>query len=812
MQINSNRRLLAAAVAMLVGGGEAVAQSSQLEEVVVTARKKEESIMDVPISVAAMSGEKLSAYNITDFDAMAAMMPGVNISDGILEGAVLNIRGVQTEGGNAGFEQSVGLFIDGMYIGRSSFSRQGQLDVAQVEVLKGPQSLYFGKNTIAGALNIRTNNPGDEFEAYLQAGYEFESADQLSVEGVVSGPIAEGIKGRLATRFTESDGWLENPYASGDAGMAQEDLFLRGTLVFDGADNFSDTLKINYMDSEAHEDLINCVGGPGLLAFQVQGSQEDCVRDDTVTHVLTSQAMLDYLDDTGKHGGQRVKPGETSYNVFKGITIVNRADWDISDQLSLTNVTAYLDTDWDRSGNVNQYDSAGPFFQREELTDFWSTEFKLSGEFSDRITWAAGFYYQEEDIEYEEFTRLILTDDDNRNGVPLEPGDVLGQSWAGPKRQEQSEYSIFAEVSIDMTDTLNLNIGGRYTDTEKDIDHTTCASGIGNFGPAGIFTSSEAICDDGATDFLPIANDQIFSTSLSEDEFSPSVQLTWRPGNESMYYVSYVEGFKAGGFNFDQRAPVPPLDSNGDGVPDVGYQFDKENAEAVELGTKLTLAEGRVQLTAAYFYTEYTDLQVSAYDDDLISFFTVNAGESEVQGLEADVTWYASDVLMLGASVLFLDAEFTEFSGARCTNDATPDDPVSGTCDFSGNSLPNAADFQSNLFATLRTDLGENLVLDLRADAAYTGEVDDWEGHIYGDNDAWWNLNASISLGSADEKWRISLVGINLLDEDDYLGWDDHRWNAALSGIGAAVGQPGNYYTSDARQGRQVSLVARYNF
>ena len=214
-----------------------------LEEIVVTATKREAALQDVPIAISVVSGEKIEQFGVTELDELAAYLPGVHIGESGGNNQVF-IRGIGS-GNNAGFEQSVGTFIDGVYFGRARNSRAAFLDIERVEVLKGPQSTLFGKNTVAGAINITTAQPLDSFEAYVDLGHESELNGQ-SLTAMVTGPLSDSVRGRFVAKTYERDGWMKNIFPGGKDGPSQDNTIMRGTLAWDATEQLSVNLKVEH--------------------------------------------------------------------------------------------------------------------------------------------------------------------------------------------------------------------------------------------------------------------------------------------------------------------------------------------------------------------------------------------------------------------------------------------------------------------------------------------------------------------------------------------------------------------------------------
>ncbi|MFQ3323932.1 MAG: iron complex outermembrane receptor protein [Pseudomonadales bacterium] len=222
------------------------AATGELEEVLVTAQKKSQSLQDVPVSVSALSGDKLASAGIQRAEDLSAMIPNFSVQQDPI-GDKINIRGIQS-GNNAGLEQSVSTFVDGVYRGRGVQGRFSFLDVGRVEVLRGPQGTLFGKNTIGGAVNIISAKPTDSFEGKVTGIYTFENMKQFETNGYISGPLSNDLSGRLAFQYRDDqEGYIENNFY-GESSPQAEELALRTSLLWDYSDNTQITVKLEYGD------------------------------------------------------------------------------------------------------------------------------------------------------------------------------------------------------------------------------------------------------------------------------------------------------------------------------------------------------------------------------------------------------------------------------------------------------------------------------------------------------------------------------------------------------------------------------------
>ena len=240
MQVQPKTTITAALLA-LVATTHYDLRAQALEEVLVTAQKRVEGMQDVPISIAVASGEMIENAGITNLEELTPYLPAIHVGQSGGQNQIF-IRGIGS-GNNAGFEQSVGTFIDGVYFGRARNTRAAFLDVERVEVLKGPQSTLFGKNTVAGAINITTRRPSSEFEAYIEGSYETE-IDAYGITAAISGPLTDSVRGRLVGKYYDSEGWMENQAPGGQDGPQMENTMARGWLAWDITDRLHADFKV----------------------------------------------------------------------------------------------------------------------------------------------------------------------------------------------------------------------------------------------------------------------------------------------------------------------------------------------------------------------------------------------------------------------------------------------------------------------------------------------------------------------------------------------------------------------------------------
>lgn len=753
--------------------------AQMLEEVLVTATKRTEGLQDVPISMSVMQGAMIQEQGLADLEDLAVYMPNVHIAQAGA-GDQLFIRGIGS-GVNYGFEQSVGTFIDGVYYGRGRNSRAAFLDLERVEVLKGPQSTLFGKNTIAGAINITTAKPTDEFEGYVEGTYETE-LDGYGITGVVSGPLTDNFRGRLVAKYYDDDGYVENK-ATGDDEPANETSVVRATLAWDATTDLSFTLKAEHGE------------------FDVTGRQE-----------MISKATPSVTALYRAYGDPSFKPGfeHTTYSrVISPKGHFDNTDSDIYQltaeyqmgEYTLRSITAY--TEYDFKQNLDSDNGPVPFIDRgrEEDHEQFSQEFLLTSPVGGTFEYLAGAYYQKNELQNDRVTTVIFSSlppieaailglVNSQLPLGLESGDldvVSGNTF----QQDTETWSAFAELTWNITDVFRITGGLRYSDETKDMEKAlaTIEENYGN-----VFLVDLIYCVG-----LKFSCPHSYEFNRGEDHWTGSINVQYDIG-DTMVYLNLANGFKAGGFDEDNALGALAT-----------AEFEDESVDSIEIGTKMDLLGGRMRLNAAAFYSEYNDVQVSAFDGNA-GFVVLNAAESEVKGVEADWQYAATEHLTLTGSIAYLDAEYKDFPNAPCNVEQIQAWVAAGnpraTCPTSNNlggePLQFAPDWSANLGFDYWVGIGNALELKLSAYANYQDDTviaNDLDPYLIRDD--YWNIDARVQLGAADGTWSLAVVGKNLTDEKVFNWGND----VPLGSVGFD-----DTYFRHISPPRTYQLQARYSF
>lgn len=744
-----------------------------LEEVVVTAQKREESLRDVPLSVEAVLGEKLTDAGILRLDDLKAYVPNLQISEtGIANN--IYIRGIGS-GLNQGFEQSVSLYQDGVYRGRGHQSRMPFVDLARVEVLRGPQPILFGKNAVAGAVNMIANLPGRDFEASGRVSRDLE-IDETTADLVLSGPLSQNLRSRLALFHRHSDGYLYNTTL--DAREPRRNEF-GGRLTFqaDLGDALTATLRLEggRFDSDGRqieifgETPITTTGSPfnGATYAQALAGVIQLGGGTPPPGLLEAGgASVDYVRGTSSHSYSNNDSREAALTL----------DYRLGSGASLTSVTAWSSYKLDELCDCDFV--AAPLITAGIKEDYnqYSQELRLTSTPGSRINWIGGLYFQRYELDEYDYlqvpTNSLVPGLIAQSAAPLVvpplqgPGapcagltsgqclpvaravvDSFFRGASNPRdfTQDSTMYSVFLQGGMALSEKWSLNLGGRLSQEKKKGRRNTY---LLNAAQAPI-TSPLAL--GLYNQVLGIVQHDI-SGSRKETNFSPLVNLQYRYSDRSMAYLSASQGYKSGGFDARSNKPAEAGGS---------FEFEDERATTYELGLK-TGVGARAEFNIAGFYTDYEDLQTSAFDGRI--GFNVGNGSAEVRGLELEGRWRPAGSLLLKGSLAALDFEWKDYEG-QCYYDLL----ASGACptgnqQYAGRDNQFSPTYTGVLSAEYAWNLGA-LVLRANADMVYSA---DYLQSLNLDpelvQESFTKINGRVSLGDADDRWEVALVGRNLTD------------------------------------------------
>jgi outer membrane receptor protein involved in Fe transport len=755
--------------------GDVISQessSSRLEEVVVTAQKKEEGLSEVPISIQVLSDEMIETRGVTSMKHLAEYVPGLHISKGAGEWNVY-MRGIGS-GTNKGFSQSITTFIDGMPITQGSQYSSPLMDVERVEVLRGTQGVLFGKNTIGGVINMVSKSPTIGGEAEGNWGIEYVPEwNTRKYNGAMNIPISDSFAMRIAFQKEMSDGWVTNAYEDTGSSPENESEAIRATMLWE-LDNMEINLKLSSLSSEKKG------SEAGIYKYELSapfGALATATPPYTGTVINWRITNAFYADQIVGVPGVTYTDNTTYQNPTGGTVDSDNAilklssSWNDHDVVSTTSYSVY-DYKWGLDADF------GPLalIAVDNDVDFKSVtqEITISSPADDKFEYIFGLYF--DDIHY---------DGINDGMFNMSVGGLFGQVFPLPNifalqtqgafsadfaathtsnDQNSSTKSIFAEGTYYVNDKLTIKAGLRLSDDEKDVksiqgmSSSATPGGLGreNFTLAppvlGVF---KALVDRMPHNF-PVQ-------SRSESHTTPSLKVLYDYSDTTRLYLSYAEGYKMGGFDGSENAPQINSTTPGD-----AFQFDAEEAETLEIGAKMDFPERSLRASIAYFSTDYTDMQVSIFNGS--SFQVSNAGESEIDGIEAEFTWAPTDNIVIGGSATTLDFAYGAYIGG-CTADQEVAyrlaylTKIGCVQDQAGQTGNNAPELAASMYANYYNNLSTDWDMVLSVNANYQDEV---YTNTDNDPDAFQKAYTKVNLSASFEHSKglnVSVFARNVTDE-----------------------------------------------
>ena len=734
---------------LLIGYSEqAGAQASgadAIDEIVVTtARRREESLQEVPLSISVMSGDDLERIGAADIIAVAQSSPNVTleVSRGTNTTLTAFIRGVGQQDPVAGFESGVGLYVDDVYLNRPHAAVLDLYDVERIEVLRGPQGTLYGRNTIGGAIKYVTRALADESQGKVR----FSVGTDNQLDGLISGsvPLSDSVRvGGTIAKFSR-DGFGDNLNLSGVEQYDKDIFGARLTMEWDATDSLFFRLSGDYTEDDSSPKA-----GHRLLVGGVSGAP-----------------ILPDVFDT-RAGLSIPKQSVESF----GASLV--AEWTLNDNYTLKNI---LSARGDETWSPIDFDSlpvddldVPVIYENEQYSE--ELQLLYSG---DRLNGIVGFYYLDANA-FNEFDVVL-----NPLGVLIGLPGGLNANTVGDVDTET--WSLFADFTYDVNDTVSLSLGGRYTSDERS-SQVLRRSFTGGFSPT--FGGSA----------VAFATTSDFKGKAEDTEFSPRASISWQPNDEQHLYFSYSEGFKGG--SFDPRAQTsgaPDLDNNGTVTPEEIFafmRFEPETVKSYEIGLKSSLLDNRLNTSIAVFFGDYEDVQIPgsvAFDtngdgiNDTFAGVTTNAGKADLPGIEFEGLFQANDNWSFGWAIGYLDAEYKEFIDATGTDVAsqavfqnTPKWTASGMATYE---TPLALFGNAGSFAVITS-------LSYRDDTSqfeFPNALLDQESYSL------WDL--SVVWEDDDGHWRAGIHGKNLGDEEYKVAGYDFPTLGLEGNVTAFYGNP----------------------
>ncbi len=715
------RALAAAGLASLAAVSHAQqAEAQRLEEITVTARKVQENLQDTPIAVTAITGAALEDRQVFRTDTLDQLVPNLQFANnaplaGNNASSAVFIRGIGQTDPTSTVDPGVGLYIDDVYIGNAVGGNMELRDIANVQVLRGPQGTLFGRNTIGGAVLLSTADPGDEFGGKVRAGF---GEDNL-IDGFIAldAPFSDSFKTRWSFGLRKQDGYVTRPDGTD---LGDSNTFTGMTKwVWTPSDSVRAALAIDYTEADENGSPLVFAAINEAATFPRVSSQEaGCPGV-----VFPASGPVPMLDDPRcANDFQGAGPYANNGSVpllseLRNYGASLNLSFDLSDSFTLKSITAYRKLDWQGIRDADNTPLTILHTYYDVTGDQLSEELQLTYQ-SDRTVGVFGLYY------FEQTSDDIVT-------VELNPPPPGIQRDSDNNKVDNQSWAAFTQWTFKFSDMFAATIGGRYTEDKKD-----------------------AFPDqfDFATPTVKQVPAIWYSDTFSSFTPSASLQLNWN--EDAMSYLSYSEGFKGGGWNSHFNAVLTPEQQA------ALHPFAPEEAQTIELGTKLDLADNTLRLNLAIFSSDYTDMQLTYRGPAPagVAPFVTNAGETSIDGAEVELTWLPLPDLNIEASLGDLDATIDSLDNIPFA--VLPPGLVEG------NALPYAPELQGHFGIAYTAHAGGWEIVP-RVDVSYQDETffDATDTVEIAQVDPVTTVNVQVQLRS--EKWRF-IAGLNNATDELY--------------------------------------------
>ena len=723
-----------------------------VETVIVTATKRNESLTDVPIALSVVGARDIEQTGIRELSQVTGYVPNVQVSSHNDFRSVITIRGVGSNSRNIGFDSRVGVYVDGVYMGQSPSANQELLDLARVEVLRGPQGMLFGKNTVAGAIALVTNKPGDEFRGKVSA--NFGNYGHTEFKGLVNVPLGSQAAAKFSIAKTDTDGYILNTI-TGNKLDSKDVLAWRGQLRVNATEKLEFNLSIDGLSA----DNLILVGEPlsdmlGLFPISVAPEPKRVAFD------------ADPQENRKLWGGSF----DAEYKMDNGMT--------------LKSITAYRDT---KANYTNQTDySPTPIIHIDYSDDFeqLTQELQAISPRDAKFTYMVGAYYYSQkaitqrDVVFgnrfhEDFivpfvapSVAPLLNYNLATLTPVQIATIAAVAGFGPEGSKvynaglvnTDSKAIYINAGYDFSDAWKLGIGARLSTENKSVNWLLDGRNSGSFAIGSTNKDSAGVP-------RPMTNKR------TDEYVSPAVSLSYKFPSGTNIYAKYSTGYKSGGFNLDY------INAN-ELAANAGLEFDMETTKSYELGLKGRFLENKLSLNIAGFIADYDDFQVNQFVDlggGRTSIRITNAAKVATKGVEIEFTYRPITALTFQGAVGFLDGKFDSFPGGGTAG-----------ADASGKKLTNAPEFTANLSTIYRRPMPEmNANFFARLDVNHTGDfytsIDNTKTTTlrfgaklpFGYREASTLINGRVGFTFNEDKYGVFLWGHNISDEQSLS--DDFR-------------------------------------
>ncbi|RKQ72196.1 iron complex outermembrane receptor protein [Litorimonas taeanensis] len=703
----------------------------ELDNIIVTAQRRSTTVQDTSAAISAFSGANLEEERILSFEDLAGSATSLSFTALSPLDQEFNIRGItNTRLDSPSADQSIGIFSDDVYVGRSGLFNFDLYDIGRVEVVRGPQGVLLGRNVVGGAISIYSAEP--EFDPNGRLSVSYGNYNEILANGHITGAITDDLAGRFSFQVRNRDGFNQDIMHNVDLDNVDSSQFRGQLLYMPENSQFSAKLSMDYTKDTSNGFHSVAVDDPfaGQGGWSLAREQVGVVRGEALD-------IRESLPEWPRYKGDAQETPQQLNREAYGITLKMENEFDFA---TLTSITGY------RKGDAhNLYDQTGigpdniydvvvlspPAFtsgvnETEDIKQF-SQELRLvSAPVDQGFDWIVGAYLQNDKVK--KFDRFWAQ-------TPIPIPTLSGEStWDNESKNES--YAAFAQLGYRFNDKFRIVGGLRYTEDKKGGSVTgTAVEGGDQFFPddqvaltplSGVFLEGDSYTTD-------------YSNKWTQ--FTPQFTAEFEPNDDMLLYATYSIGYKGGGFEDDPANATAAQTS-----------YDPETVDNIEIGGKFDFFNNRARLNVAAFFMKYKDLQVTQTNADCLCNITDNAADADIKGIELEGEFVVAEGLTLSGGLTYLDTEYIDFVDSLGR-------------DSSGNFLQRTPEYQFNVSANYETDLGE-WRNGFKANVSYShqGKLF-WAPENVNYEDAYGTLNGRVSITPNEGDLTVSLWGRNLTDK-----------------------------------------------
>ena len=708
---------------------------AQIEEIVVTAQKREENLQDTPIAITAFTAEGLEGRMINDISKLADFTPNVIFDtttpiSGLSNGAAVFIRGVGQLDFGLTTDPGVGTYIDGVYSSRAVGGVLDVVDIERIEILRGSQGTLFGRNTIGGAINITTKRPAETFGGILEA--TFGEFDRTDFKGSLDVPVTEKFRTKFAFSSKNRDGFVDR-ISVGDKLGDEDRQSARGSFLLQATDDIELYATLDYTnisEQSAGSVMVGITEFPGAPPLLAPSSTWAYNRlfvpaNPGAVPYTAEEFLLDGNDRTLATG----PTGTNLDSIGATLTFTWSLPW-----FEFKSISSYRDTEGEffrdpDNSSIQITETSNPNYNHEQFSE----ELQVTGAlFNERLQYVLGAYFFEEDGTDDVFVPIY-------GAIPTPAGLLALPLYINNfVTVDNNSKAVFGQGTFDATEQIALTFGLRYTEDEKGFGYHQYISPDpeGTIAVVALLGPPVAAPGPASALILPLEVSDEFS------ELNIRVGIEYQFNDDTLFYFTYADGFKSGGFNF--RYVVPRVDP---------LAFDPETLESYEVGVKWQGLDDRLRINAAGFISEYSDVQIQLFETGG-GPLTQNAGVADIIGVEVEVTAVPHESLLLNAGFGYIDAEYDALN--------LPTTNVAQAISLD-TKLPNTPETTVNISAEYTHAVQWGSVI-IRGDYHYTDDLyNDAQNSPFLYQEGYHTFNASLTFTTGN--WDLSVFGTNLTDK-----------------------------------------------